>query len=133
MNSFKEIENLVLKTLEVQFDKKHILFKEGDKSREFYILLSGTVDVFKGSRLINAVDKPGIYLGEMSSLLDTPRTATLITSTPCKMYRVPGDKVAQFFQHSPDMGIKLAKALARRLLDMDSKYEKLLERVSPTG
>jgi CRP-like cAMP-binding protein len=133
MNSFKEIESLVLKTLEVEFDKKHILFKEGEKSREFYILLSGTIDVFKGSRLINTVDKPGTYLGEMSSLLDTPRTATLITSTPCRMYRVPGDKVAQFFQHSPEMGIKLAKALARRLLDMDSKYEKLLELVSPTG
>ena len=133
MDSFKEIESLVLKTLEVGFAEKHILFREGDKSRDFYILLSGTVDVFKGSRLINTVDKPGTYLGEMSSLLDTPRTATLITSTPCRMYRVPGDKVAQFFQHSPEMGIRLAKALAQRLLDMDSKYEKLLEHVSPRG
>ncbi len=116
----------VLKSLERDFLAGQAVFEEGEQTRELYILLSGTVEIRKNDRVIAVVNESDTYLGEMSTLLGTPRTATIMARTDCKFIRVPENKVSDFFAHSPALGIKLAKVLARRLQEMNIKYERML-------
>ncbi len=117
-----------LKQLEVAFEAGDLLFREGERSRELYILLSGQVEIVKNGRVIGLVTTSDTYLGEMSMLLGSRRTATLAARTPCTLIRVPEDRVLEFFRFSPELGMKLAKTLALRLWEMNGKYERLLNR-----
>jgi len=116
----------ILKSLEKDFRKGQIVFAEGEETRELYILLQGEVEIRKNDRTIAVVREGDTYLGEMSTLLGTPRTATLIAASDCRMICVPENKVTDFFAHSPALGIKLAKVLAQRLQEMNIKYERML-------
>ncbi|MBN2711277.1 MAG: cyclic nucleotide-binding domain-containing protein [Planctomycetes bacterium] len=116
----------ILRSLEVTFAKGQIIFAEGDKSRDFYILLGGEVEIRKNDRTIAVLAEPDSYIGEMSTLLGTNRTATAVARTDCKLIKVPEERVADFFAHSPSLGLKLARLLARRLNEMNDRYEKML-------
>jgi len=60
-----------------------VLFSEGETSREMYILMSGKVEILKNNRRIAVVEGEGSYLGELSTLLGVPRTATAKTMSQC--------------------------------------------------
>lgn len=121
----------LLRSMEVSYEKGAVIFSEGDLSRDMYILLSGEVEVRKNNRVIATIEGRDTYLGEMSTLLGVPRTATLVASKKCKMICVSEDKVSDFFAHSPVLGIKLARMLAGRLQDMNTRYERVLVDIAP--
>ena len=123
----------ILKSLEARFEKGQVVFEEGEQTRDLYILLDGEVEVRKGDRVMAVIREPDSYIGEMSLLLGTPRTATLVARKDCRMIRVPEAKVTDFFAHSPALGIKLARVLAMRLQEMNVKYERMLEQDAPGG
>jgi CRP-like cAMP-binding protein len=102
-----------------------ILCKEGEASQDLFILIKGRFLIRKGGRVVSQITNPGDYIGEMSSLLKVPRTATIIADGETEVLRIPADKVLEFFQHSPQLGLKLATILAQRLKTMDENYVKL--------
>jgi CRP-like cAMP-binding protein len=79
------------------------------------------------------VEGEGSYLGELSTLLGIPRTATVKTMSHCKFIIVSGDRVSDFFDCSPVLGFKLAKILADRLAKMNEGYLKLEQRMERLG
>jgi CRP-like cAMP-binding protein len=87
--------------------------------------MQGEVEILKNNRRIAITEGKGSYLGELSTLLGIPRTATVKTMSPCRFIIVSGDKVSDFFDRSPVMGLKLAKRLADRLAKMNVGYLKL--------
>lgn len=117
-----------LKEMRIRFPPKKVLFNEGDTTLEMYILLSGKVEILKNNKRIAIVEGTGSYIGELSTLLGAPRTATVRTIVPCDFIVVDGDKVAEFFTCSPQLGLKLAKMLADRLAKMNVGYVKLEQR-----
>jgi len=117
-----------LKSLEQTLATGAYLFREGDYTSEMYILLEGRVDVIKGETLIASVSEPGTYLGELAVLLGVPRSATLRAATHCRFYVVPRAQVPKFFESATDLGFKLAKVLATRLLSMNERHREVLLR-----
>ncbi len=116
----------ILKSLEKQYQRGQVIFREGDESREMYILLEGVIEIRKGDRSIALVKEPDTYLGEMSSLMGVPRTATAVAHDDCRLVCIPESRVDVFFHHSPALAMKLARTLAARLHDMNRKYQALL-------
>ncbi len=114
-----------LKEMQVSVAANHTLFKEGDASREMYILMAGKVEILKNTKRIAIVEGEGSYLGELSTLLGVPRTATVKTMSQCSFIVVGGDRVNDFFEASPVLGLKLARILADRLAKMNMGYLKL--------
>jgi CRP-like cAMP-binding protein len=117
----------LLRQLEVRFEKGDVLFTEGEDTHELYILLDGAVEIRKSDRAVAVVREKNTYLGEMSTLLGTRRTASAVAVEPCRMVRVPDERVPDFFSHSPELGLKLARMLAKRLLAMNDKYDRMLQ------
>jgi len=122
-------ENEKLKEMQISVPPNQVLFLEGDTSREMYILMSGKVEILKNNKRIAIVEGEGSYLGELSTLLGVPRTATVKTMSQCKFIIVGGNRVSDFFDCSPTLGLKLAKILADRLAKMNVGYLKLEQRM----
>jgi CRP-like cAMP-binding protein len=80
--------------------------------------------------VVSSLGNPGDYIGEMSTLLKVPRTATIVAVVESQVLRIPADKVLDFMQHSPQLGLKLATILAQRLKGMNDNYVKLKEKVA---
>lgn len=118
-------ESSKLKEMQVSVVANHTLFCEGDTSREMYILMAGKVEILKNAKRIAVVEGEGSYLGELSTLLGVPRTATIKTMSQCTFIVVGGDRVNDFFDASPVLGLKLARILADRLAKMNVGYLKL--------
>jgi len=118
-------ESEKLREMQVRFHPNKELFCEGELSREMYILLAGKVEILKDNKRIAIIDQKGSYLGELSTLLGVPRTATIRTITSCDFIVVEGEKVGDFFSGSPALGLKLAGILADRLAKMNKEHVRL--------
>jgi|tagenome__1003787_1003787.scaffolds.fasta_scaffold20906702_3 CRP/FNR family cyclic AMP-dependent transcriptional regulator len=58
-----------------------MLTQEGATGAEFFVVLTGEVEVFQGGQVV-ATRGPGSPLGEVALLEGGPRTATLLAKTP---------------------------------------------------
>jgi YihY family inner membrane protein len=54
------------------------VFEEGEVGDTMFYILAGSVNILKGDRIVRVLEE-GEYFGEMSMLLDVPRTATVRT------------------------------------------------------
>jgi CRP-like cAMP-binding protein len=65
---------------------------EGDEADAFWVLVAGTVRVTAytpdGPRHLRDLAGPD-YFGEIGLLNQSPRTATVTTTSPCTLWRVP--------------------------------------------
>jgi serine/threonine protein kinase len=67
--------------------KGGIVVAEGEIDDSLYIILSGKVDVLKGEKKIDSIDK-GKCFGEMAYLSGKPRAATLKAATDCILMKI---------------------------------------------
>jgi CRP-like cAMP-binding protein len=90
------------------------LTKQGQAGREFFILVEGTADVKKGSRRVNRLG-PGDFFGEISLIRHTPRTATVVATSPVRTLVITERSFQSLLQHQPGIQNKVMSALAARL------------------
>jgi CRP/FNR family transcriptional regulator, cyclic AMP receptor protein len=90
------------------------LTKQGQPGREFFILVEGTADVKKGSRRVNKLG-PGDFFGEISLIRHTPRTATVVATSPVRTLVITERSFQSLLQHQPSIQNKVMSALAARL------------------
>ena len=109
------IHNPELEKYFVFFETGETLFFEGDDSQDIYVLVSGKLDVLKGTKKIADIIKEGVVFGEMSFLLGEKRTATIKAMTDVKAIRIPKEKVDAFLKEFPEVITVVAKFLAKRL------------------
>ncbi len=55
---------------------------EGDDGERFYVVLSGLLSAIQAERGPRSILRPGAYFGEVSLLMDVPRTASVEAVTP---------------------------------------------------
>ena len=96
-------------------DTNEVLFYEDDTSRECYILMIGSLEVLKAGRIIAMIDKSGAFIGEMSTLLNAPRTATIRAREQTVLLELTENTFSDFLRSVPEMAWHLASTLAQRL------------------
>jgi CRP-like cAMP-binding protein/Zn-dependent protease len=67
-----------------------VLMTQGDPGDAFYVIESGQLDVIENGVRVRTCG-PGEYVGEIALLFDTPRTATVRTTTSAHLYRLDRD------------------------------------------
>jgi CRP/FNR family transcriptional regulator, cyclic AMP receptor protein len=90
------------------------LTKQGKPGREFFILVEGTADVKKGNRRVNRLG-PGDFFGEISLISHTPRTATVVATSPVRTLVITERSFQTLLEHQPGIQNKVMSALAARL------------------
>lgn len=71
----QEINNLISRGVIVQYEEGEIIFQQGSIGSQLYIIIQGTVGVFRDDQLI-AVLGPSEVFGEMGVITKQPRSAT---------------------------------------------------------
>lgn len=90
------------------------LTREGETGKEFIVLLEGTAEVRKNGRKIRTL-RAGDFLGEIALLVNVPRTATVVTTSPVRVLVITGRDFKRVLGRSPVTQVKLVEALAERL------------------
>ena len=100
-----------------EIDQGVVFLRETAGTSDLVILLSGVLGVYKDAERVATIDTPGTYVGEIGALLGGGRTASVRAETKARIVWVPAEKVESFFESSPELALKLARTLARRLRD----------------
>ena len=90
------------------------LTREGDRGREFFVLLEGNANVKQGGRKVNTLG-PGDFFGEIALVSRSPRTATVTTTTPARLLVITASSFTTLLQHQPKIQLRVLEALADRL------------------
>jgi CRP-like cAMP-binding protein len=90
------------------------LIREGDRGREFFVMLDGTADVRRKGRKINAL-KPNDFFGEIALVSRSPRTATVTTTSDAQLLVITATAFRTLLDRSPRIQLRVLEALADRL------------------
>jgi CRP/FNR family cyclic AMP-dependent transcriptional regulator len=112
-----------------EFRAGEVLFREGERGEEMYVIQSGVVQILKK---VGEDERPlatlgrGEFLGEMAILNDKPRTATAIVLEDAKCLVIDAATLEQMIAKNSEIALRLVKKLARRLDSADEMIQILL-------
>jgi CRP/FNR family transcriptional regulator, cyclic AMP receptor protein len=115
--SRKELVQLARLSDDVEVPAGRVLCEEGDRGREFFVLVEGEVEVARKGRRMAALG-PGDFVGEISLLEQTPRTATVTAKTPLRFFVLTPQEFQQVLDENPSVERKVLRGLARRVLEL---------------
>jgi CRP-like cAMP-binding protein len=112
--SKKELGLIAQLADEIDLPEGKTLMREGDRGREFFVLVEGTADVRKGKRKLTTLGE-GDFFGEIALVSQRPRTATVTTASPVRTLVVTEQSFRSLLDRAPDVQRKVLQALADRV------------------
>ena len=106
-----------------------VLFQEGDRGEEMYIIQAGKVKISKKVRGVDktlAMLEKGEFFGEMSILNDKPRSATAETVEDSDLLVIDRKTFDTLIRGNPEITVRFIKRLADRLREANEQMEALM-------
>jgi CRP-like cAMP-binding protein len=100
------------------FTKGSIIFEDGQRAKDMYIVKSGEVEI---SKVFGKVEKrlgvmvPGEIFGEMAVIDSLPRSATARALTDCTLLPLDSSTFEQVLRLYPEVAVGLLRRLSNRL------------------
>lgn len=102
-----------------EFGKDEIIFRQGDTSRELYLVVRGKVRIFRispsGAETTIAIYSTGSVMGEFAVVDSEPRSATAKAIEATDLLLMPHEKFLQHMRHLPDLALGMTKLLSSRV------------------
>jgi CRP-like cAMP-binding protein len=96
-----------------RFDAGSTIIEQGDVGGTIFVVVEGRVEIERDGTVLAVLDTPGAVLGEMSTVLDRPASASVRAVTDVTLLvAVDG---AAFLQEHPEVLLEVARTLATRL------------------
>src|SRR5579871_605647 len=112
-----------------EFRAGEVLFREGERGEEMYVIQSGVVQILKK---VGEEERPlatlgrGEFIGEMAILNGKPRSATAVVLENARCLVIDAGTLEQMITHNAEIAVRLVKKLARRLDAADELIQILL-------
>jgi len=120
---FEELHQLSLETQKISFNKGAHLVEQGEEGDTFYIITEGTADVTmqkNGTITTLATLAPGDYIGEVSIISKTKRTATVTANSTVQTLRLSSKAFESLLNRNPHLSLRIMKDITARLLEQNS-------------
>ena len=91
---------------------KHLV-DQGDKSYNLFVILKGKAEVYKDGKSVAELG-PGDFFGEVGTVGDAPRSATVVSTKRTRLLTLGGRDVQRLKESAPDAYERLEKAIAER-------------------
>jgi CRP-like cAMP-binding protein len=99
---------------EIDLPVDKVLMREGERGREFFVLLEGEAEVTrKGKKL--ATRRSGEFFGEIALVSSLPRTATVRTREASRALVIRDVEFRALLKRAPTIALKVLQALGDRL------------------
>ncbi len=112
--SKKELEAIAAQADELVVPAGKTLTKQGDRGREFLVIVDGSAEVRKNGRKVNTLGS-GDFLGEIALISGGPRTATVTTTSETDLLVLTDRAFRQLAKQMPSIHASVLKALSERL------------------
>ena len=99
--SKKGLEEVAHIADELDLPKGKVMAEEGDRGREFFVLLEGEADVTKGEKSINTMHE-GDFFGEIALVTKMPRTASVTATTDVRVLVITERDFGALLKHSAE-------------------------------
>lgn len=103
------------------FAKDEFLGREGWPGREWFVLVRGSVGVYKQEIKLDTFDSPGTIFGEISGILGTLRSASLMALVDTEVICLPND-LDELIKSHPEIAKKIIVNLAERLVKTTDSF-----------
>jgi CRP/FNR family cyclic AMP-dependent transcriptional regulator len=110
----RELNALASETDELTLPAGRDLTQQGERGREFMVIVDGAARVLKNGRTVNELG-PGDFIGEIALLADVPRTATVRTTTETTVLVLTDRAFRRVADKIPSVHKSLLAALSERL------------------
>ena len=108
----------------VRFGPGEVIVHEGERGDSLFLLLSGGVAVLKrcsdGTEAQVSELQAGEVFGEMTLLLDAPRSATVRALAECHLLQIDRGCFSELLQHNPHLLERLAAQVERRQAELQA-------------
>jgi CRP-like cAMP-binding protein len=111
--SKKELQQIARIADELDIRAGKVMIREGERGREFFVIISGEVEVRRKGRKMATLG-PGSFVGEMALLSKIPRVATVTAVTPLDVLVITDRAFLDLLEKTPSIGVKVARTLAER-------------------
>jgi CRP-like cAMP-binding protein len=112
--SRRELGEIALIADELDVGADATLMSEGERGREFVVVVEGTALVTRRGRKVRDLGA-GDWAGEIALIADVPRTATVTTLTPARTLVVTDRHFRRLLEEHPSIGTKILRTLGERL------------------
>lgn len=90
------------------------LIREGERGREFLVVVDGTVKVSRKGRKLRDLGA-GDFIGEIALVADVPRTATVTATSPVRLLVVTDRAFRGLLEKTPSVATRVLQSLGERL------------------
>lgn len=125
----RSAEEVLFQRFGRSYAKGTVLFREGDRGEEMYVLQSGQVQVsmkVRGVEKVLSTLQPGEFFGEMAILNGKPRSATAVVSEDAKLLVIDSKTFEAMIRGNAEIALRMIKKLAARMQEADDQIENLL-------
>ena len=91
---------------------KHLV-DQGDTSYNLFVILSGKAEVYKDGKSVAELG-PGDFFGEMGTVGDAPRSATVVSQKRMRILTLGARDVQRLKESAPDVLRQLEEAIQER-------------------
>jgi len=119
----------------IQLATGKVLASEGDPIDSFYVLLEGEMRAsrnYSNQAILMGIAKPGMFLGEISLLLDSPNLATIRALKPCRLFRLGKNDFWRMLSTCPSVASQIFRTMATRVRNMEG-YSQQREKLASLG
>ncbi len=121
-----EIRKLIQVGYQRNLEPEEILFKENQAGDAFYIILSGSVEVYveKINKHLANLDS-GSFFGELSLMLGLPRTATVKAREKTILFGINQENFKKLLMYNPDLYNVIITTLTERKNELKERQKEL--------
>lgn len=112
--SRRQLADIAAIAYEDDFPAGTELIREGESGGSFFVLLEGDAVVSVHGEKIGSVTA-GDFVGEIALVAHSPRTASVVTTSPARALVVPGRKFRALLGRQPDVQLSVLEVLAERV------------------
>jgi CRP-like cAMP-binding protein len=109
-----ELERIASLADELDLAEGATLIREGERGREFLVVVDGTVRVTKRGRTVRELGS-GDFIGEIALISDVPRTATVTATSPVRLLVVTDRAFRGLIEEMPSIATKVLQSRGERL------------------
>jgi len=98
------------------------LVQENAPAEFFFLNLEGEIRILRrydNQEVLMAVNKPGMFMGEIPLLLDAPWAAIVRVSKPTRLFRLSQEKFWRMLSTCPSVAKEILKTAANRLRNLE--------------
>jgi CRP-like cAMP-binding protein len=111
-----ELERIASLADELDLAEGATLIREGERGREFLVIVDGTVRVTRRGKTVRD-SGAGDFIGEIALISDVPRTATVTATSPVRLLVITDRAFRGLIEEMPSIATKVLQSLGERLHD----------------